>query len=70
MHIGMFYESWEYVVNLFNDYAKILSEYSFPATHGTGIKILSSKKMFHWLPTELAQVKAGNISENLLNQNC
>ena len=43
---------------------------------GTGIlntdhskcKILTPKQMLQWLPTALAQVKAGNNSENLLNE--
>ena len=35
---------------------------------GTGLKILTPKQMLQRLPVALAQVKAGNISENLLNQ--
>ena len=34
----------------------------------TGLKILSPKEMIQWLPITLAQVKAGNTSENLLNK--
>ena len=34
---------------------------------GTGIKILAPKQMLQRLPITLAQVKAGNNSENLLN---
>ena len=37
-------------------------------TKGTGIKILSPKKMLQRLPMPLAQVKAGNNSESLLNE--
>ena len=32
------------------------------------IKILTSKQMFQTLPTAFVQVKAGNTSENLLNE--
>ena len=32
-----------------------------------GSKILTPKQMLHRLPIVLAQVKAGNTSENLLN---
>ena len=32
------------------------------------LKILTSKKMVQRLPTALAQIKAGNNSENLLNK--
>ena len=35
---------------------------------GTGIKILTSKQMLQRLPIALAQVKAGNNSESLLNE--
>ena len=35
---------------------------------GTGLKILTPKQMLQRLPITLAQVKAGNNSENLLNE--
>ena len=38
-----------------------------PATR-TGLKILTSKQLLERLPIALAQVKAGNNSENLLNK--
>ena len=37
-------------------------------TKGTGLKILRPKQMLQRLPIALAQVKAGNNSENLLNE--
>ena len=37
-------------------------------TEGTGLKILSPKQMLQRLPIALAQVKAGNNSESLLNE--
>ena len=37
-------------------------------TEGTGLKILSPKQMLQRLPIALAQVKAGNYSESLLNE--
>ena len=36
-------------------------------TEGKGLKILTPKQML-WLPIALAQVKAGNNSESLLNE--
>ena len=39
------------------------------ATKGTGLKILTPKKMFQRFPKALAQVRAGNNSESLLNEN-
>ena len=35
---------------------------------GTGLKILTSNQMFKRLPIALAQIKAGNNSESLLNE--
>ena len=35
---------------------------------GTGLKILTPKQMLERLPIALAQVKAGNNSESLLNE--
>ena len=40
----------------------------YKATNGTGLKILTSKQMLQRLPIGLAQVKAGNTSEGLLNE--
>ena len=37
------------------------------ATEGKGLKILTPKQMLQRLPIALAQVKAGNNSESLLN---
>ena len=37
-------------------------------TKGKGIKILIPKKVLQRLPIAIAQVKAGNNSENLLNK--
>ena len=37
-------------------------------TKGTGLTILAPKQMFQRLPIALAQVKAGNNSESLLNE--
>ena len=37
-------------------------------TEGTGLKILTPKQMLQRLPIVLAQVKAGNNSESLLNK--
>ena len=44
-----------------------MSEAKLKATKGTGLKILTPKKMLQRFPIALAQVKAGNNSENLLN---
>ena len=54
--------------DLFNNFAKIRSEAIYDEPKGTGLKILTPKQMFQRLPIALAQVKAGNNSESLLNE--
>ena len=60
------------VINLCNDYARSRSEAVYKSkqdeTTGTGLIILTSKKMLQRLPIALAQAKAGNNSESLLNE--
>ena len=46
----------------------IMSEAKIKAAKGTGLKILTPKQMLQRLPIALAQIKAGNNSENLLNE--
>ena len=58
-------------MELFNDYSKIKSESIYRSKHeiiGTELKILTPKQMFQRLPIALAQVKAGNNLESLLNE--
>ena len=56
----------------FNDYVEMLSDANYNAqqndTKGKGLKILTPKQMLERLLITLAQVKAGNNSENLLNE--
>ena len=67
-NIKFLYESREDVIKLFNDYSSIISEAKYKSIHGDGLKILTPIQILQKLPTELAQVKAGNTSENLLNE--
>ena len=67
-NIKNLYESREKVIELYNDYAKIRSEAKHKSKHDTGLKILTPKQILQRLPIALAQVKAGNNSENLLNE--
>ena len=46
----------------------MISEANYKTVHGEGLKILTPKQMLQKLPISLAQVKAGNRSENLLNE--
>ena len=69
-NIKLLYESREAVTTLLNDYSSIVAKYK--KIHGEGrpsrLKILTPKQMHQRLPIALAQVKAGNTSENLLNK--
>ena len=53
---------------MFNDYAKNMSKNIYESKQGTRLKILSHKQMLQRLPIALAQIKAGNNSESLLNE--
>ena len=66
------YDSRQKNINLLSDNAKIRSAAIYKSkqnkTAGTGLKILTPKQMLQRLPIALAQVKAGNNSEKLLNE--
>ena len=64
----MLYESREAVLKLFEDYSLIVSEAKYRTKPGEGHKILTPKLMLQRLPIAMAQVKASNKSENLLNK--
>ena len=66
------YDSRQKIISLFNNYSKIKSESiyrsKYDETKGKWLKILTPKQMLQRLPMALAQVKAGNNSESLLNE--
>ena len=53
---------------MFNDYPKNMSKNIYESKQETRIKILTPKQMLQILPIALAQIKAGNNSESLLNE--
>ena len=71
-NIEKIFKSREEVINFFREYIEILSDVNYDArqneTKGTGLKILTPKQMLQRLPIALAQVKASNNSESLLNE--
>ena len=71
-NLEKFYNSREEVINFFRDYIEMLSNANYDAkqneTSGTGLKVLTPKQVLQRLPIALAQVKAGNNSESLLNE--
>ena len=64
----MLYKARNKAIKFYDDYSLMMSEAKVKATKGAGLKILSSKQRLQRLPIALAQVKAGNNSENLLNE--
>ena len=71
-NLEKFYNSREEVINFFREYIEMLSDANYDArkneTEEKGLKILTPKQRFQRLPIALAQVKAGNNSESLLNE--
>ena len=65
----MLYKARNSAIELFDDYSSIVSKAKLKATKGTRLKLLTLKQMLQRLPIALAQVNAGNNSENLLNEN-
>ena len=56
------------VIKFYDDYSSMVSEAKHEATKGTELKMLTSKQMPQRFPISVVQVKAGNNSENLLNE--
>ena len=54
---------------MFNDYARNMSRNIYDSKQeGTGLKILTPKQMLQRLPIALAQIKARNNSQSLINE--
>ena len=68
----MLYKARNEAIKLYDDYSLMMSEAKTKVkqndTKGTRLKILTPKQMIQRLPITLAQVKAGNNSENLSNE--
>ena len=69
--IKMLYKARKEAIKFFDDYSLMISEAKNKAKNNTGsqgMKILTPKQMLQRLPIALAQVKADNNSEKLLNE--
>ena len=70
-NLNMFYNAREEAIKFIEDYGSMILETKKLAREeqeGEGLKILTPNQMLKRLPIALAQVKAGNISESLLNE--
>ena len=56
------------LIKFSNNFTRAVSEAEYKSIHGEGLKILTAKQMLQRLIIRLSQVKAGNTSENLLNE--
>ena len=68
----MLYKPRNEASKFYDDYSLMMSEEKTKSkqnntTKGTRLKLLTPKQMLQQLPIALAQVKAGNNSEKLLN---
>ena len=72
-NIEMLYKARNDAIKFYDDYSLMMSEAKTKAkwndtTKGTGLKIFTPNQMLQRLPIALAQVEAGNNSENLFNE--
>ena len=72
-NLEIFYNSRVEVIKFLRDYIEMLSDANYNAkqneTKGRGLKVLTPKQMLQIFTITLAQVKDGNNSESLLNEN-
>ena len=66
--LNNFYEAREMVLNGFKSRMFLIKSTGSGLTDHSKLKVLTPKQMLQRLPIALAQVKAGNNSENLLNE--
>ena len=66
----MLYKARNEAIRFYDDYSSMMPEAKTKARaiKETGLKILSLKQILQRLPIALAQIKAGNNSESLLNE--
>ena len=70
-NITAFYNARENAIKFIRDYGRMIleaREQALVEQYGKGLKILTPNQMLKRLPIALAQVKAGNNSESLLNE--
>ena len=70
-NINVFYNARENAIKFIQDYGRMIleaNEQALTEQYGKGLKILAPNQILKRLPIALAQVKAGNNSESLLNE--
>ena len=64
----MLYKARKEAIKFFDDYSSMVSEAKLKTTKETRLKTLTPNQLFQRLPIAIAHVKAGDNSENLLNE--
>ena len=68
-NLNMLYNGWREAIKFYEDYSSmILEAKAAEEQEGTGLKIITPKQTLERLPIALAEVKAVNNSESLLNE--
>ena len=71
-NLEKFYLSRDEFIIFFRDYGKMVLDANYKSkeneTKGKGLQTLTPKQLLQRLPIALAQVKAGNNAESLLNE--
>ena len=67
-NIENIYSTRKAAIDFFDQYISRASDARRQATKGPGLKMLTPRQMLQRLPIALAQIKAGNNSESLLNE--
>ena len=70
-NIIVFYNPKDNAIQFIQDYGRMIleaKEQALVEQYGKGLKILTPNQMLKRLPIALAQIKAGNNSESLLNE--
>ena len=66
-NIETLYQAKSKTIKFYDDYSSMTSHAKYRAAKGTELRVPTPKQMLQRLPIALAQVKAGNNSESLLN---
>ena len=67
-NIEMLHNARKSSTDFFDEFTSRTSETGHQAKQGTGLKMFTPKQVLQRLPIVLSQIKAGNNSENLLNE--
>ena len=68
IYVKKFYTLRQEVTIFYNDYFKMVHKTTYDSKHDKRVERVTPKQMLQKLPKSLAQVRAGNTSEKILNE--